>query len=50
MLDPDFHALGESDRFIERVDKKPLSIRRDPPGLRKPGRRRVEFRTNLLEK
>jgi hypothetical protein len=48
-FDPDGLALAESDRFIERIDKKHLSI---PliPGLAEPWCAQIEIRTNFLEK
>ena len=48
-FNPDRLALAESDRFIERIDKKHLSIPAIP-GLAKPWCAQIEIRTNFLEK
>lgn len=48
-FDPDAAALGESDRLIERIDEKHLSIPAIP-GLPEPWRAQIEVGSNLLEK
>ena len=47
-FDPDGFAFGESDRFIERIDKKHLPI--PPiPGLAKPRCTQIKIRTDFLQ-